>query len=356
MTTLRSDEIESILVTGGTGFLGMHVCTHYADRGVNVTALDLTPFQEEEGHSNITYVEGDVRDRDIVHHHASDVDAIVHAASAIPTWSDDKIKDATVEGTRNALSVAKSQDINRFIHMSSAAVYGRRDRPPVTESSPLSPRSVYGEAKVEAESVVEQYRDKGLFISVLRPQAIIGPKRLGIFQILFDWVESGANIPLIGPGDNSYQLVHVHDVVDAIDLLLSIDRKRANATFNVGTDEFGTMKSDFQMLVDHAGTGKQVFGTPAFLSIGALRLLNRFNLSPLYPSLYETADEDTYIEVRKLKQIGWQPEYANHEALIDTYDWYRDQRSEVENTDAIGNRAPRKQLALRPIKRALQLV
>jgi len=356
MALQTSDESESILVTGGTGFLGMHVCTHYADQGVNVTALDLTPFQEGENHENATYVQGDVRNADVVREHATDVDAIVHTASAIPTWSDEKIRDSTVEGTRTVLEAAAAEDVDRVVHLSSAAVYGRRDRPPVTEDSPLRPRSVYGEAKVEAESIVEQYRDEGHCISVLRPQAIIGPKRLGIFQILFDWVESGANIPLIGSGENAYQLVHVHDVVAAIDLLLSVDSERANATFNVGTDEFGSMKSDFQALVDHAGTGKRVFGTPAFLSVGTLRIMDHFNLSPLYPSLFETADEDTYIEVGKLKELGWEPAYANHEALTDTYDWYRYQRSEVETTGAIGNRASREQLALRPVKHVLQRV
>ena len=356
MTTPTVRDVESILVTGGTGFLGMHVCSHFAERGIDVTALDLTPFQKGEVGEEVGYVEGDVRDRELVEALAAEADAIIHAASAIPTWSDEKIRDATVEGTRSVLAAAESESVSRVVHISSAAVYGRRDSSPVTEDSELAPRGTYGEAKLEAESVCEEYRDAGLCVTVLRPQAIIGPQRLGIFQILFDWVESGANIPLIGDGGNSYQLVHVNDVVDAIELLLSVDEERSNSTFNVGADEFGTMKTDFQALVDHAGTGKRVFGTPAVLTVGTLRVLDRFNLSPLYPSLFETAEEDTYIGVEKLKQIGWEPRYSNREALIDTYDWYRRQGVDEDGDGKIGNRAPREQLALRPFKRVLQLV
>lgn len=356
MTAPTGSNVKSILVTGGTGFLGMHVCSRFIAQGVEVTALDLTPFRENEVSAEVSYEQGDVRDSEIVHELTKDVDAVIHAASAIPTWSDEKIRDATVEGTRTVLEAADANGVDRVVHISSAAVYGRRDHPPVTEDSTLSPRGTYGEAKLEAESVCEESRENGQCVTILRPQAIIGPQRLGIFQILFDWVESGANIPLIGPGTNSYQLVHVDDVVDAIELLFTVDRDVANDTYNVGADEFGTMKSDFQALVDHAGTGKRVFGTPALLTVGTLRLLDRFNLSPLYPSLFETAEEDTHIDVEKLRSIGWEPTYTNREALIDTYGWYRSQGVSADGAEKIGNRAPREQLALRPFKRILQLV
>jgi hypothetical protein len=84
--------------------------------------------------------------------------------------------------------------------------------------------------------------------------------------------------------------------------------------------------------------------------------MHAVNLSPLYPSLFETADEDTYIEVEKLRSIGWEPEYSNSDALIDTYEWYKNQTEESGSGDKIGNRAPRKQLALRPFKRILQVI
>jgi len=84
-------------------------------------------------------------------------------------------------------------------------------------------------------------------------------------------------------------------------------------------------------LFDHAGTGGRVVGTPAPLTVAALRVLNALDLSPLYPWVYETAHEDSYVSVEKLRRLGWEPEYSNREALVDTYEWYR---SEFEGSEA----------------------
>lgn len=356
MDDSRHASIDSLLITGGTGFLGLHACNHFVRQGIDITVIDLHPFQEEDTVADVDYIRGDVRDDELLQETAENVDAIIHAASAIPTWDDSEIRDAVVEGTRTVLEAAHVADLDRVIYVSSAAVYGRRDRPPVTEESPLEPRSTYGEAKLDAEEVCREYRHRGLCIPIVRPQALIGHQRLGVFQILFDWVHSGANIPLVGPGGNKYQLLHVEDMVAALNLLLYEGPEEINTEFNAGAVEFETMREDFQDLVDYAGTGKHVFGTPAFLSIGALRVLTYFNLSPLYPSLYETADEDTYLSVDKLRSLGWEPEYSNAEALMDTYDWYREQYQGGGDDRGVGNRSPRDQRGLKYIKKVFQLV
>lgn len=348
--------VGSLVVTGGTGFLGLHACNHFARQGVDVTAVDLHPFQKEDEVADIEFVQGDIRNQEVMRDVTKNADAVVHAASPIPTWDDDEIREAIVDGTRTTLKSASQNGVDRVIYVSSAAVYGPRDRSPVTEESTLKPRSVYGKAKLEAEEVGREFRDDGLCVPIVRPQALIGRQRLGVFQILFDWVNSGANIPLVGSGENKYQLLHVEDMIAALELLLTEQRNVVDTEFNVGAVEFNSMRDDFQTLVDYAGTGKRVFGTPAFLSIGALRVLNLFNLSPLYPSLYETADEDTYLSVEKLRDLGWEPEYSNAEALIDTYDWYRDHYREGDEEGRIGNRSPREQLGLKPIKKVLQLI
>jgi nucleoside-diphosphate-sugar epimerase len=104
--------------------------------------------------------------------------------------------------------------------------------------------------------------------------------------------------------------------------MFTSEEDEVNDIFNVGATEYGTMKEDFQALLDEAGTGKRVIGTPAPLTVFALRTLNALNVSPLYPWVYETAHEDSYVSVEKLRGLGWEPEYSNEEALIDTYRWY----------------------------------
>lgn len=79
----------------------------------------------------------------------------------------------------------------------------------------------YGKSKIEAKKLCVEYREKGLSVTVLRPKTFVGPHRLGVFEILFDWIKDGKKIPVIGSGNNRYQLLDVDDLVEAIYLLVT---------------------------------------------------------------------------------------------------------------------------------------
>lgn len=348
----RESGQKSVVVTGGTGFLGLHTCQYFFEQGWNVTALDLKPFNEADDTEGINFLEGDVRDEEVVRNafEEADADVVVHSAAALPLWDDDEIWDVTVEGTRSVLWAAKEFDIDRVVYISSTAVYGTHESHPITEESPLDGVGPYGEAKIEAENICKDFRRMGLCVPVIRPKTFIGPQRLGVFQVLFDWVEDGANVPLVGWGHNKYQLLHVNDLVRAINLMFRLDEDEVNDTFNVGATEFETMKEDFQALLDEAGEGKRVIGTPAPLTVIVLRILNALNLSPLYPWVYETAYEDSYVSVEKLRELGWEPEYSNKEALIDTYQWYLENYEDSSTQSGKDHRVAWDQGALRVVK------
>ena len=87
------------------------------------------------------------------------------------------------------------------MHVSSTAVYGIPDHHPLLEDDPLHGVGPYGEAKVEAEALCVGYRGKGLCVPILRPKTFVGPERLGIWAILYDWAYSGSGFPLIGSGE-----------------------------------------------------------------------------------------------------------------------------------------------------------
>ena len=326
-----SDASPSMLVTGGTGFLGLHVCDHFSKQGWDVTALDLKPFEDGDD-IDARYVEGDIRDEDLVEEVMQGVDVVVHAAAALALWDDDRIHSVTVDGTRTILSAAAEANVDQVVFISSITVYGDEASSPITEDAPLSAIGAYGQSKIDAERVCEEFRDD-LCVTIFRPPSFIGPRRLGIFEILFDWIEDGASIPLIGRGDNKYQLLHVGDLVDGIDLMLDVPEEAANDTYNVGTEEFGTMREDFRAPIEYAGTGKRTIGTPVLPAVWALRLLERFDLSPLYPWVYETAHRDHYLSVEKLKRVGWEPQYSNREALVETYRWYLENYDDSDVVD-----------------------
>ncbi|WP_254536198.1 NAD-dependent epimerase/dehydratase family protein [Halomarina litorea] len=345
-------DYDSVVVTGGTGFLGLHTCQYFVKQGLDVTAVDLKPFDESDPVEGVSYVEADVRDESTLREtfEEADADVVVHTAAALPLWDDETIREVTVDGTRAVLWAATEADVDRVVYVSSTAVYGTHDHHPITEDSPTDGVGPYGTAKVEAEKLCADFRRRGLCVPVVRPKTFIGPQRLGVFQVLFDWVEDGANVPLVGWGNNRYQLLHVRDLVRAIEVLFTLDEERVNGTFNVGATEYTTMKEDFQALVDYAETGKRVLGTPATLTVAALRVLNALDLSPLYPWVYETAHEDSYVSVEKLRELGWEPEYSNREALIDTYQWYLEEYEEQEGETGLDHRVAWDQGALEAVK------
>jgi nucleoside-diphosphate-sugar epimerase len=354
--TSHDNQYDSVVVTGGTGFLGLHTCQHLDEQGWDVTALDLKPFNEEDDTEGINFIEADVRDEDAVldAFEEADADVVVHSAAALPLWDDDEIWEVTVDGTRSVLWAANELDIDRVVYISSTAVYGTHETHPITEESPLDGVGPYGNAKIEAEKVCKDFRRMGMCVPIIRPKTFIGPQRLGVFQVLFDWVEDGANVPLVGWGNNQYQLLHVDDLVRAIELMFTLEEQDVNDTFNVGATEYGTMKEDFQALLDEAGTGKRVIGTPAPLTVFALRVLNALNLSPLYPWVYETAHEDSYVSVEKLCDLGWEPKYSNKEALIDTYQWYLENYEESKDKTGKDHRVAWDQGALEIVKYIFQ--
>src|SRR4030095_10518627 len=121
----------------------------------------------------------------------------------------------------------------KVIYVSSSAVFGAPKSNPVTEETPPSPGEAYGRAKLEGETLCRYYANRGLDVTIIRPRTIMGHGRLGIFQILFEWIRGGYNIPVLGRGDNRYQFVHADDLADAC--LLSAERK-GPSVYNCGTD------------------------------------------------------------------------------------------------------------------------
>jgi len=287
---------KTILVTGGTGFLGLHTCEYFYNLGYDIIAFDITPFKKSDNiPEDVKYFEGDVRDSEAIVSciNEHEPDYVVHAAAALPLWNAGKIRDVNKNGTETVLKECSDSDcVSRFTYISSTAVYGTHDEHPIVEDSNLDGVGPYGESKIAAEEICREYRDKSLEVAILRPKTFIGPKRLGVFEVLFDWVEDGASVPLIGWGKNKYQLLHVEDLVESMNVLFDETSDSFNQTYNVGAREYDTMREDFQSLLDYEDRGGKIVGTPSFLSKNSLKILNYLNLSPLYPWVYETAHED----------------------------------------------------------------
>jgi len=340
-----------VLVTGGSGFLGINMIRHLFAQGVSdVRSIDLLPFDYPEK-DRVDALQGDIRDTAAVAKVMEGTDIVVHCAAALPLYSKEDIFSTDIQGTRNLLEAAAKAGVKRFIHISSTAVYGIPDHHPLVETDKLVGVGPYGEAKIKAEEVCFEFRAKGLCVPVIRPKSFVGPERLGVFALFYDWALTGHNFPMIGRGHNRYQLLDVADLCQAIWICITGDPAKVNDTFNIGAREFTTMKEDYQAVLDEAGHGKRILGFPAAPMIWTLRLLELLHLSPLYKWVYETACEDSFVSIEKaVRQIGYNPRYSNKDALVRNYKWYVANLHNFAGQSGVSHRVPWKQGILGLVK------
>jgi nucleoside-diphosphate-sugar epimerase len=336
------------LITGGAGFLGINLVRYLHSKGHEITSLDIVKFDYPDMNDKIKIITGDIRDKVKVKEAVNNQDIIVHTAAALPLYKPEDIFSTDIDGTRNLLEVADENKIKRFIHISSTAVYGIPDHHPLLENDKLDGVGHYGKAKILAEEECIKYRNKGMCVPILRPKSFIGPERLGVFDLLFDWAQDGKGFPMIGHGKNSYQLLDVEDLCEAIYLTATLDEKVANDTFNIGAKDFTTMREDYQAVLDYAGFGKKIVGLPEKPIIYTLKFLEALKLSPLYKWVYETASKDSFVSIEKAEKVlGYKPKFSNKDALLRNYKWYVEHRNEFINKDGVSHRVPWKQGILR---------
>ncbi len=329
-----------VLLTGGAGFLGINLARYLLAQDHDIVSLDIEAFAYPE-RDRINEITGDIRDRPLVDRALDGVDCVVHCAAALPLYSPEEIFSTDIDGTRNVIDSARRSGVQRFIHISSTAVYGIPDHHPLYEDDPRVGVGPYGEAKVEAEDICFAYRAEGMTVSVIRPKSFVGPERLGVFALFYDWAKDGRGFPMLGDGSNRYQLLDVEDLCEAICLCMTLPEGAINDTFNIGAKDFTTMGEDYQAVLDYAGFGKKVTGLPAEPAIFLLRLLESLQLSPLYKWVYETAAKDSYVSIQKAQeQLGFTPKFSNKDALIRNYQWYLDNLDAIESQSGISHRTP----------------
>lgn len=331
------------LITGGAGFLGINLIRFLLKEGHKITSLDIADFNYPES-KKIEVIKGDIRDIKTVKKVMKDIDIVVHTAAALPLYTPEDIYTTDVVGTKLLLGAAYQNKIKRFIHISSTAVYGIPNHHPIYETDKLDGVGPYGKAKIAAENVCLRFRRRGMCVPIIRPKSFVGPERLGVFALFYDWAKDGHGFPMLGSGKNRYQLLDVEDVCQAIYLVANLDRKKVNDTFNIGAKNFTTMGEDYQAVLDEAGFNKKIVPLPAEPAIWTLRFLESLHLSPLYKWVYETASKDSFVSIEKAeKKLGFKPKYSNKQALIRNYKWYLKNVNKFQESSGVSHRVPWKQ-------------
>ena len=337
----------NVFVTGGAGFLGINLVRHLLAHGAEkVASYDIAAFDyPEKDDPRVQVFQNDIRDMPALAAAMEGYDLVVHCAAALPLYTEEEIRSTDVDGTRNVFQACLDRGIARCVYISSTAVYGIPDHHPLYETDKLDGVGPYGKCKVEVETdLVPVFRGKGLCLPVLRPKSFIGPERLGVFALFYDWAHDGHNFPMLGSGKNPYQLMDVEDLCAAIRLALTLDAATVDDVFNIGAAQFTTMGEDYQAVLDRAGFGKHIVPIPEKPAIGILRFLEKLHLSPLYMWVYETAGKESFVSIEKAqRKLGFAPQFSNKQALVRNYDWYVAHLAEFKGKSGVSHRVPWKQ-------------
>ncbi len=340
-----------ILITGGSGYFGSLLVRKALEKGYRCRVFDLVDADDRP--PNVEFYQGDIRNYDSILKACEGVDIIHHNVAQVPLAKDRKLfREVNINGTENLLRAAVAAGVSKVVYTSSSAVYGVPESNPVREESPKVPREAYGVAKLEGENRCAEYRERGLDVTIVRPRTVLGHGRLGIFQILFEWVYNGYNIPVLGKGDNRYQFVHADDLAEAC--ILAGEHAGGDA-YNIGAERFGTMREMLEALCAHAGTGSHVKGVPMGPATILMEVTSSLGLSPLgaYHSLMY--GRSMYFDITKAKnELGWQPQYSNDEMIIESYDWYvRNREKVINNKGASFHRSALREGVLRVVRSML---
>lgn len=320
--------MKTILITGGCGFLGVHLARYFLRNNYNVVLLDTTDLTAKDLKNKVIVVNADIRNYSKLEKEFENIDYIVHAAAALPIHHDrNYIFDVNVNGTKQVLKASLKNKVKKLIFISSTAMYGVPRTLPEKETDKIYPIGHYGESKAEAEKLCLEFNKKGLPLNILRPKSFLGPERLGVFTIWFEAIYNNRPVFILGNGNNLYQLLEVIDLCRAIENALTT--KISGEIFNIGAEKFGTWRQDLGALIKHAKSKSKIISLPVLPTQIALSILEALNLSPLVAWHYKTFPVDSFVSIEKAeKKLSYKATKSNQDILVESYDWYREHRKE----------------------------
>ena len=244
-----------VLVTGGAGFIGSHLCERLVNDGHRVTAIDDFSTGRKEnlaslkGNHLFNIIEGSILDQKLMESLISAVDYVFHLAAAVGVFNIVKYPldslVTNIRGTENVLEAAHSSNTPVFV-TSSSEVYGKNISDSLKESddrvlgSPITLRWSYSEAKAIDESLAYAYfTEKKLETRIVRFFNTVGPRQLGAYGMVVPrFVESALNnapITIFGDGTQTRCFAHVYDVIDAV-LAVAFAENTVGKVINIGND------------------------------------------------------------------------------------------------------------------------
>ena len=328
MEEVRKPEV---LVSGASGFFGGVLKRRLLVEGFAVTNIDLV--RDEDRDDALTSVQGDIRDAAVLkkifaeHSFA----AVFHCAAMLAHDVKDEqmLWTSNVDGTRLLAEAALDANVTKFVFISTNCLWGGGFGRPVVESDMPQPVEVYGRSKLAAEEELAALKEKRpeLQVVTLRCPTIIDSGRLGLLAILFEFIEDGNKVWVVGDGSNRYQFIYAQDLATACLLALNYDQ---TMLFHIGSDDVPTMRGMYESVIREAGSKSRVAELPKGPTIGMMKLAHKLGVSPLGPYHYRMIAESFVFDTARIKrELGWQPTMTNEAMMLKAFQYYSERRKEI---------------------------
>jgi UDP-glucose 4-epimerase len=321
--------VARIFLSGGSGFFGGILKHTLLRAGHSVVNFDL--IADADTHPNLLSVQGDLRDPAAVDSifEQQQFDGVAHIAAMLAHGSDVSAADvweSNATGTRNLAEAAQRHGIRSFVFTSTNCLWARNFHRPVREDDAPEPIEIYGRSKAEAEKILHEFPT--LNPVILRCPTIIDEGRLGLLAILFEFIQEGRKVWMVGDGGNHYQFIYAPDLAEACIRGLALGQP---ALLNIGSDNVKSLREVYQAVIDRAGTGARIAALPKAPALAAMRLAHVLHISPLGPYHYKMIAEDFSFDTTRIKQtLGWQPTLTNEGMLLRAYEYYAKNRAEID--------------------------
>ncbi len=317
--------MQAVLVTGGAGFIGSHVCERLISSGRRVICLDnLNEYYDAsmkerniarlKGDPNFMFVEGDITDADglakVFAKHR--IDAIIHLAARAgvrPSLRDPVLyARVNILGTINLLEEARVHGIKKIVAASSSSVYGKNTKTPFSESDPIDAQvSPYAASKKAMEIYCRMYHVlDGIPTACLRFFTVYGPRGrpdMAAYKFI-KAIDSGEQIQRFGDGTTKRDYTFIDDIVEGI--IAALEKDIDFEIINLGNNTPVAL-NEFIVTIETA-LGKKANIVEAPEQQGDVQM--------------------TYADLTKAKQLlGWEPKTRLAEGIKKTVEWYKGQRS-----------------------------
>lgn len=303
-----------VLITGGAGFIGSHLCERYINKDHTVFCLDnfstgnILNIRHLLDFKNFKLIKGDILDKSIVNELSKEADVVFHLAAQIhvdKSYIEPRLTyDVNVKGTQNILEAARMYDVKKVIYASSSEVYGTAQKVPMDENHLLNPPHPYGASKLAADRMCNAYmKTYGMNIKIIRSFNTFGPRQRsigygGVISIFTRRVLNNLPPIIYGQGLQSRDYTYVDDIINAYE---SIESNPNCGPVNLGTGRDIKIKDLAQTIIDISG-----------------KKLKAVHIEPRIGEIDRLIADTT-----KAKEIlGWEAKISLEEGLKKYYEWY----------------------------------